>query len=382
MRFMEYFFVFCLLTLSLLPCLGLQSIFAWKASILSTEYGHYFGLLSFALLVGTVCARTFAKHRLFLACLLGISTIVFFRPVYLLRANFPRWSKDLSTSFGDASDSTQLPNYKRLLFGVKNLNPEAPEIHFFHKESGYQLKFLFYRTHVSQKAPWLLVIHGGGWNSGDAGQLDELNGWLSQKGIAVLSVDYRLAPKWTWPAQQQDIYEAVNFVKKHAQDLGVDPSRWAILGRSAGGQIAESIAYSKVDPTLKACIAFYSPADLNFAYEFGSDDDMLHSLSLLRNYIGGTPKEKHLAYTDASPINFVNSASPPTLLLHGPGDPMVWFRQSERLLKRLQQNHVPAALIEVPWGTHGFDYNFSGPGGQLSTYAIEQMLSHFLAVSN
>ena len=70
-----------------------------------------------------------------------------------------------------------------------------------------------------------------------------------------------------------------------------------------------------------------------------------------------------------------SSDSPPTLLLHGENDTLVWFRHSVRLEARLEHAGVRCVLVGLPWATHAFEFNLSGPGGQLTTYALERFLA-------
>jgi acetyl esterase/lipase len=167
----------------------------------------------------------------------------------------------------------------------------------------------------------------------------------------------------------------MDYLIEHAAELHLDPERFVLLGRSAGGQIAEAVAYGAPRPAIRGCIAFYCPADMNYAYEFGRADDILNSLQLLRHYLGGTPAEARENYDSASGILLANHESPPTLLLHGRIDPLVWYRQSERLAARLTTVGAPHYFVQLPWATHAFDYNFRGPGGQISTYAVEVFLA-------
>jgi acetyl esterase/lipase len=234
---------------------------------------------------------------------------------------------------------------------------------------------LFYCHPVaSPAAPCVIVIHGGGWEDGAPGQFPALNAYLAARGYAVADIEYRLAPRWTWPAQREDVLDAMDYLTHHAAKLGIDPQRFVLLGRSAGGQIAEAVAYGAHRPAIRGCIAFYAPADMNYAYEFGRADDILNSLQLLRHYLGGTPAEARGNYDSASGILLANHESPPTLLLHGQRDELVWFRQSQRLSARLDELGVPHLFVQLPWATHAFDYNFSGPGGQISTYAVDAFL--------
>jgi acetyl esterase/lipase len=76
-----------------------------------------------------------------------------------------------------------------------------------------------------------------------------------------------------------------------------------------------------------------------------------------------------------SPIDFVIPGSPPTLLIHGTRDELVFAEQSRRLARRLEQAQVPHLQLELPWATHGCDSNPAGPGGQITTWAVERFLT-------
>ncbi len=113
---------------------------------------------------------------------------------------------------------------------------------------------------------------------------------------------------------------------------------------------------------------------MHYAYEYGRSDDILNSLQLLKQYLGGVPTEARANYDSASGILLAQGSSPPTLLIHGQRDELVWFRQSERLAARLDSLGTPHLLVRLPWATHAFDFNFNGPSGQISTYAVETFL--------
>ncbi|HET8715062.1 MAG TPA: prolyl oligopeptidase family serine peptidase, partial [Holophagaceae bacterium] len=132
--------------------------------------------------------------------------------------------------------------------------------------------------------------------------------------------------------------------------------------------------YGERLPGLKALVAFYAPADLDFAYAYSKPDDLLHSRQLEEAYLGGDPRTRAAAYHDASAPRFVTGDAPPTLLLHGPGDPLVWFKQSERLKAKLDAEKVPSALVALPFATHGFDWTPNGPDGQLADGLVAAFL--------
>ncbi|MES1167017.1 MAG: alpha/beta hydrolase, partial [Pseudomonadota bacterium] len=242
---------------------------------------------------------------------------------------------------------------------------------------GDGLELDFYRAvrPDGRPAPCVLVVHGGGWDGGDRGEFPSFNHWLAGRGYAVAAISYRLAPKFTWPAQRDDLLATVAWLKTRASALGIDATRLVLFGRSAGGNLVEATAYAASDPAIRGVIAFYAPADLKFAYTFGREDDVLKSPLLLRQFLGGPPETVRAAYDSASGYLHVGRTTPPTLLMHGALDPLVWHRQSERLDQKLAEAGVPHAFISLPWATHAFEYNLNGPGGQLATYAVEWFLA-------
>jgi acetyl esterase len=94
-----------------------------------------------------------------------------------------------------------------------------------------------YATRVD--APVFVYLHGGGWCYGSLESVDRVCRRIADRsGCAVLSVDYRLAPEHVFPAALQDVEAVLSFVRRDGRGLGVDPTRLAIGGDSAGGQLA------------------------------------------------------------------------------------------------------------------------------------------------
>jgi acetyl esterase/lipase len=192
----------------------------------------------------------------------------------------------------------------------------------------------------------------------------------------VAAVSYRLAPATVWPGQADDITAAITYLKAHAVELGIDPTRLVLMGRSAGGQLATALAYGRPDLAVRGAVSFYGPHDQVFAWGFSREDDILNAVKLLRQYLGGTPETAAEAYRTASGYLIVSKANAvPTLMVHGLQDSMVWHKQSERLHAKLDGLGVPNAFVSLPWATHACDYNPRGPSGQLSWYALEWFLA-------
>jgi len=244
---------------------------------------------------------------------------------------------------------------------------------------GNQLYLDLYRpVDAGDSLPLVVTIHGGSWRGGNRHELGALNYYLAARGYAVASLDYRLAPKFPHPAASRDVNAAVQFLKSNAARLQIDRTRIALIGRSAGGQLALLAAYASNDPSIRGAVAFYAASDQNYGYDHPTNPRVINSTEILQNFLAGTPKTVPAAYREASPVNFVGPSTPPTLLIHGVKDELVSVHQSERLDSKLAQAGRPHLFLRFPWATHGCDYFFQGPCGQISTYAIERFLANVM----
>lgn len=346
---------------------------AWKLAVLAGEYGHWVALLP--LLVAALAWLSRGEK----IALAGATVLVcavafglFLKPVMeasLLAGELPA---KLEKQFGHA-EVARRPFAMTALFGRSVESVPVETVKF----SG-ELSLDLYRpprANNRQPFPCVIVVHGGGWDSGTRTEITHFNQWLAGRGYTVAAIDYRLAPKSPWPAQRDDLLAAIAFLKSRAIDLNVDPTKLVLLGRSAGGQIAEVIGYAANDPAIRGVIALYAPSDMVFAYVNAREDDILKSPVLMRQYLGGTPDSVRENYDSASALPRVGPRSPPTLVLHGEIDALVWYRHSVRLEARLAEQGVPHVFVSLPWATHAFEFNLSGPGGQLTTFAVEWFLA-------
>jgi acetyl esterase/lipase len=256
------------------------------------------------------------------------------------------------------------------LLGPRRLGAETV---VFYDDEDRRLSFDLFRPSVPSEGgdPCVIVVHGGRWTEGSSRNFMALSPYLAGRGYAVVGVNYRKEP---FPAAKEDVEAALDYVKAHSDELGVDAGNVALLGRSAGGQLALLVAYARRDPAIKAAISFYGPTDLRFGYADPTDPRIIDNRKTLERHLGGDPGVAGETYDEASPIEFVSEDSPPTLLLHGAQDEVVHAVQSERLALELKKFGVRHLHLRLPWATHGFDHNLGGPSGQISTYAVEVFL--------
>jgi len=369
-----------LFVLSLLAIFRAPAKPLWFAAIGVTEWGHYMGLVSILLaLISWRVTRRWGMSPWF--CL--ASAVLYFSPLArasLLAQDLP---SQFSASFGTPmlSENPSAPfrvsplNLKELFLGVR-----SPAIRLSHEAyatiEGQTLSLDLYQpAQRGTLLPGVIVIHSGSWQSGERGEFPNLNLYLAARGYIVASIDYRMAPGAVFPAQRNDVYSAIAYLKNHADSIGLDKNRLILLGRSAGGQIALSAAYEAKDPAIKGVIAFYAPNDLVWGYSRPGNPLIMNSQKVIETYLGGKPADVPGRYETASPLHFVDKHTPPTLMIHGVRDELVWAQHDERLSKRLTEEGRPYFYLRLPWATHGCDANFSGPCGQLSTYTIERFLA-------
>lgn len=214
----------------------------------------------------------------------------------------------------------------------------------------------------------ILFVHGGSWRNGTREDYPQLFFYLAARGYEVISVTYSLAPQSPYPAAPDDISAAIAKL--------YDPSLPLFLaGRSSGGHLALLGAYRHPDK-VAGVIAFYPPVDMVWSWENPSNPAVLNSQEALSQFLGGTPQQRPQVYLEASPIHEVSQAGPPTLLIHGDRDSLVYVRQSQMLSEQLVTKHVPHFLLELPWCEHGGDVTIHGPTGVLSCYAIESFIEY------
>jgi acetyl esterase/lipase len=227
--------------------------------------------------------------------------------------------------------------------------------------------------------PAIVVVHGGSWNSGERSDFPDWTYWLASLGLVVFDIDYRLTPQPNWKQATEDVRTAVQWVKGHAAQFGIDPERVGLMGRSAGGHLALLSAYSGVGTPseVQAVVALYAPTDLTWAYSHPANQHVIDGPATLRNFTGGTPESLPDVYRAASPITYIRPGIPPTLLIHGGEDQLVRTENTVRLIERIQNIATDSSryrAVVIPYAQHGFDYNFNGWGSQLSRQIMLEFL--------
>ncbi len=202
--------------------------------------------------------------------------------------------------------------------------------------------------------PIAIIVHGGGWIRGDK-QGDEkvLFKPLADADFVWFSINYRLAPKNRWPACLEDTQTAIKWVKANAAKYKGDPNRIAIIGYSAGGQIAcQAGVLADKDMAVAAIVGLAAPTDLVFdSLRRGGMSTYMKDLFGLQSADVNSPKAVQKLW-DASPINHLKQGLPPVLLVHGTADKSVPYQLSLNFKARLDAIGMQCEIITIKDAQH------------------------------
>lgn len=216
--------------------------------------------------------------------------------------------------------------------------------------------------------PLVVYVHGGGWTGGNkrggAGLLDLPT--LLAHGYVVASIDYRLAPRWKFPAQAEDVFCAIRYLRAHAEELQIDPQRIGAYGSSAGGHLVSLLGTADETAFLGPCPWEASARVQAVVNMFGPTDFALFDLTSPKNLdkglrVFGTVDLNDPIFLRASPVTWVCPDDPPFLILHGEYDQTVPLAHAQALYARLVSVGVPVELIVVKNAGHGFSPTGGSP---------------------
>lgn len=204
---------------------------------------------------------------------------------------------------------------------------------------------------AAEPSPAVIIVHGGGWVRGDRRiDVQPLFKPLNDAGFAWFSISYRLATDVTrFGLAIDDVEAAIRYVKSHAAEFHIDPDRIALIGESAGGQLAAMAALRTRD-AIKAVVALYAPTDLVSLVENSN-----YVPPQIRNSVRDTPWGGLIlaGLTQLSPIDNVRHDMPPFLFIHGTADSLVPFRQSQEMCDRMKEAGASCEVYPLEGAGHG-----------------------------
>jgi acetyl esterase len=225
---------------------------------------------------------------------------------------------------------------------------------------GGDIPVRLYSPAAGEVLPVVVYFHGGGWCIGNITSHDGVCRKLAAgSGLTVVSVDYRLAPEHTFPCAAEDCYAAACWVAQHAGELGVDGSRLAVAGDSAGGNLAavtSILARDRGAPTIAFQLLVYPLTDATMGFPSIKENGEGYLLTAadiawFYDHYAGTDSDRKNPML--SPLYAPNlSALPPALVMTAEYDPL--RDEGEAYADALQQAGVSARASRYDGLVHGF----------------------------
>ncbi|WP_148410046.1 alpha/beta hydrolase [Murimonas intestini] len=238
------------------------------------------------------------------------------------------------------------------------------------KESKAQCLDIYLPDEGDGPFPLLVHIHGGGFAMGDKRD-DHMDAYLSgiKRGFAVASVEYRLSKEAVFPAAVLDCREAIRFLRKNAAKYKINGDKIAVIGGSAGGNLAAMLAMNvpngkfkgecpagsyDEEPTVQAAVDQFGPMDFKAmdrqAKENGiSFADHDEPFSPESKYLGiALPDAPDVLCAQANPLTYADDNMCPLLVQHGTADRLVPYGQSAEFVKCLEEKLGKGRVTFIP----------------------------------
>lgn len=278
---------------------------------------------------------------------------------------------------GPADTYTAETTYRKLLPKypfIKVASSEVPPTVQAYRDITYttignrQLKLDLYvpAQRGGKPVPGVVFVHGGGWRSGVRENFAPMAIRMAQRGYAAATISYRLAREAPYPAAIHDVKAAVRWMRANAGRHGIDPSRIAVGGGSAGGQIASLAGVTngvdRFDPGASAgAVSSAAQAILNIdglsdftseAARKDEDNPAKTQPTPAGEWLGGRYADRPAVWRDASPTYYVNASTPPILFI-GSGQARFSVGREEMIAK-MDAVGVRSRVVLFPEMPHSF----------------------------
>jgi len=313
-----------------------------------------------------------------------MKTILKFSGLRFCLFSFVFFLSNLTLLYGQASDFgfKEGVNYKKNVI-YKTVDGKGLIMDMFYPKP----------ENMSEKAPWMLFVHGGGWAGGTKENIfrKSFSGTLKklvESGVVCITIDYRLAKSnITTYESVVDCKDAAKFLIKNAKQFKLDDERYGIWGGSAGGHLSlvtslvpdsnfpGDAKLSDIHPKYKCVVSFFPfTSCLNPDLRPGS---IFEDCTLFKRLLGGTLEEKPELARLLSPSEFLNSKSPSILLVHGDKDTTLPIINSQYLMDVAKRENADVKLLTVKNAGHSLSgKNISPSFDKIADYCSTFILSH------
>lgn len=370
-------------------------VMSWLAAFLTTDLAPFHVLLAAAVTAAFAWGGAFdtlpGQAGLVVVAASSIWLLILWLPNFKAAGAAAKSAGELELDpIEPISRTLMLTPFKRVVDGVdveRNIE--------FTRQAGRVLKLDVYRPELNRdRRPALLYLHGGGWLVGDKGSQGlPLCNHMARLGWVCANANYRLSPAATWPDHLVDAKAAVAWLRRHADEYGIDSGFIAIAGGSAGGHIAAMTAltaddpglqpgFEDVDTSVQAAATFYGVYDLTNRLGAHHPDFLTKMIGplIIKAFHDSEPER----FSAASPRDYVDKVAQPWLVLQGDRDTLTPAAEARDFTAALRASSShPVGYFELPCAQHAFDLYYSPRAiASVETAARFLVTSHRLAVEN
>jgi pectinesterase len=200
-------------------------------------------------------------------------------------------------------------------------NVNAIEELVYKKLNKRELHLDAYFAKTKNTNPAIVLLHGGGWRSGDKSQMKIFALEMATKGYSCFNVEFRLSPEAQYPAAIFDVKTAIVYIKKNAKKFNVDTTKIAVLGCSSGGQMAALIGttngkkeFEETEKNIDISSNVNAIIDIDGILAFKHPESQEETAA--SQWLGGNYEENPTVWQQASPLNHTNNKTPPILFIN------------------------------------------------------------------
>ncbi|OCB75902.1 esterase [Flavobacterium piscis] len=239
----------------------------------------------------------------------------------------------------------------------KGVNDKQIENVIYYKDKNRALHLdAFFNTSIKNN-PGVIMIHGGGWRSGNKNQMRVLAQEITTKGYSCFAIEYRLSLEAKYPQAIYDVKNAIKFIKDNAKRFHVDPDKIAVLGCSSGGQMAaligttnEDLAFEDAKYKSKSSSKVQAIIDIDGILAFKHPESEEGEMAAF--WLNGSYEENPENWKQASALNHANKNTPPTLFINSSFDRFHAGRDD--MIAILNQNKIYNEVKTIKNSPHSF----------------------------
>ncbi|MFC0780670.1 alpha/beta hydrolase fold domain-containing protein [Flavobacterium sp. HJSW_4] len=279
----------------------------------------------------------------------------------------------VDTSYTIKSTYTKLvKKYPFITIPEVKANPEVKEtFDVAYNQKDRALHFDAFVNTKKKKNPAVIMIHGGGWRSGNKSQMQFIGKEIAAKGYSCFAIEYRLSLEAKYPEGVIDVKNAIKFIKDNAAKFNVDPNKIAVLGCSSGGQMAALIGTTNNNPLFedknfksKSSSKVHAIIDVDGVLAFKHPESSEGDMAAF--WLGGKSDEIPENWKNASALSNTDKNTPPVLYIcssiprfHAGRDDMIKILNNYKIYNEVQTipDSPHSFWFYDPWFTQTISYS-------------------------